>query len=243
MTCFRAALNQAYLNGLLTTDFSWRSKLRPINNADQRRELYLDRAQRLSFVEKATTDLGAFLRGLCQLPLRPGALAKLKAGDFDRRLKVLKIGKEKSGKDRRIKLPNVAAEYFETTPKDKLPTAPRFSRGDGKAWNKDASKGPAKAAAELAELSDGITAHILRHSVIAWAATEPRCFDNPGLPIPRVTARMLAMELHEWWVAWLRRNLIIKARLSHEDLILLQHQAQPHSSKKIATDWQVKVLG
>jgi hypothetical protein len=43
MTCFRAALNLAYLDGLLTTDFAWRSKLRPIKNADQRRELYLDR--------------------------------------------------------------------------------------------------------------------------------------------------------------------------------------------------------
>ena len=81
MTCFRAALNLAYLDGLLTTDYAWRSKLRPIKNADHPRELYLDRAQRLKFIEKAPGDLAAFLRGLSQLPLRPGALAKLKAGD------------------------------------------------------------------------------------------------------------------------------------------------------------------
>jgi integrase len=167
MTCFRAALNLAYLDGLLTTDFAWRSKLRPVKNADQRRELYLDRAQRLTFIEKAPTDLGAFLRGLCQIPLRPGALAKLKAGDFDRRLKVLKIGQDKSGKDRRIKLPNVTAEFFEAASKDKLPTAPLLSRGDGKAWNKDAWKGPVKAAAEAARLPDGTTAYTLRHSVIS----------------------------------------------------------------------------
>lgn len=78
MTCFRAALNLAYLDGLVTSDFAWRSKLRPIKNADRRRELYLDRAQRLKFIEKAPADLAAFLRGLCQLPLRPGALAKRK---------------------------------------------------------------------------------------------------------------------------------------------------------------------
>ena len=167
MTCFRAALNLAYLDGLLTTDFAWRSKLRPVKNADQRRELYLDRAQRLQFIEKAPADLGAFLRGLCQLPLRPGALAKLKAGDFDRRLKVLKIGQDKSGKDRRIKLPDVTAEFFETASKDKLPTAPLLSRADGKAWNKDAWKGPVKGAAEAAKLPDGTTAYTLRHSVIS----------------------------------------------------------------------------
>ena len=167
MTCFRAALNLAYLDGLLTTDFAWRSKLRPIKNADQRRELYLDRAQRLKFIEKAPTDLGAFLRGLCQLPLRPGALAKLQAGDFDRRLKVLKIGQDKSGKDRRIKLPDVTAKFFEGAAKDKLPTASLLSRADGKAWNKDAWKWPVKTAVEAAKLPDGTTAYTLRHSVIS----------------------------------------------------------------------------
>lgn len=167
MTCFRAALNLAYMDGLLTTDFAWRSKLRPIKNADQRRDLYLDRAQRVKFIENAPTDLGAFLRGLCQIPLRPGALAKLKAGDFDRRLKVLKIGQDKSGKDRRIKLPDVTAELFEAAAKDKLPTAWLLSRADGKAWDKDAWKWPVKAAVEAAKLPDGTTAYTLRHSVIS----------------------------------------------------------------------------
>ncbi len=167
MTCFRAALNLAYLDGLLTTDYAWRSKHRPIRNADQRRELHLDRAQRLKFIEALLPDLAAFLRGLCQLPLRPGALAKLKAGDFDRRLKVLKIGQDKCGKDRRIKLPNVTAEFFETASKDKLQTAPLLSRADGKTWNKDAWKGPVKSAAEAAKLPDGTTAYTLRHSVIS----------------------------------------------------------------------------
>jgi integrase len=167
MTCFRAALNLAYVDGLLTTDFAWRSKLRPIKNADQRRELYLDRGQRLKFIEKAPVDLAAFLRGLCQLPLRPGALAKLKAGDFDRRLKVLKIGQDKGGKDRRIKLPDATAEFFETAAKHKLPTAPLLARIDGKTWNKDAWKWPIKATVEAAGLPDGTTAYTLRHSVIS----------------------------------------------------------------------------
>jgi len=167
MTCFRAAMNLAYLDGLLTTDFAWRSKLRPIKNADQRREVYLDKAQRLKFIKQAADDLAAFLRGLCQLPLRPGALAKLQAGDFDRRLKVLKIGQDKSGKDRRIKLPDVTATFFEAAAKNKLPTAPLLSRADGKPWNKDAWKWPIKAAVKAANLPEGTTAYTLRHSVIS----------------------------------------------------------------------------
>jgi integrase len=167
MTCFRAALNLAYLDGLVTSDFAWRSKLRPIQNADQRREQYLDRSQRLALIDKAPPDLGAFLRGLCQLPLRPGALARLTVGDFNPRLNVLRIGQDKSGKDRRIKLPDVTAAFFERASKDKSPNAPLLARADGKAWNKDAWKGPVKTTAKAAELPDETTAYTLRHSVIS----------------------------------------------------------------------------
>ena len=106
-------------------------------------------------------------RGLALLPLRPGALAALLAGHYDRRLKVLKIGTDKNGKDRKIKLPDVTAELFDEASKDKLFTAPLLSRADGKAWNKDAWKWPVKAAAEAAELPPGTTAYTMRHSVIS----------------------------------------------------------------------------
>jgi site-specific recombinase XerD len=167
MSCFRAALNLAYDEGLVTSDFAWRSKLRPIKNADRRRETYLDRAQRRNFIEKACPDTAEFLHGLALLPLRPGALAGLKVGDYDRRLQVLKIGKDKSGIDRKIKLPAVTAQFLNEASKNKMPAAPLLSRSDGKAWNKDAWKWPVKAAAAAAELPPGTTAYTMRHSVIS----------------------------------------------------------------------------
>lgn len=75
MTGFRAALNRTCMGGLVTGDFAWRSKLGPIRNADCQRELHPDRARRLTIIGNAPPDLAAFLRGLCQRPLRPGALA------------------------------------------------------------------------------------------------------------------------------------------------------------------------
>ena len=167
MTCFRAALNLAFLDGLVTSDFAWRGKLRPIKNADRRRELYLDREQRLKFIENAPADLAALLRGLCQLPLRPGALAQLTASDYDQQLKVLRIGHDKAGKDRRIKMPDVTAAFLDRAGKGKLPSAPLLARADGKAWNKDAWKGPVKETVLGAELPEGTTAYTLRHSVIS----------------------------------------------------------------------------
>jgi integrase len=138
ITCLRAALNLAMADGLVTSDFAWRGKLRPVKNADHRRELYLDRAQRRLLVKHAAADLAAFLRGLSLLPLRPGALAALRAGDFDSRLQVPKIGNDKAGRDRRIKLPKPTAAFFAEAAKDKLPQAPLLSRSGEQVWNKDA---------------------------------------------------------------------------------------------------------
>ena len=171
MTCFRAALNLAYRDGFVTSDFAWKSKLLPIKNADRRRELYLDREQRRKMVDKAEPDLALFLRAMSLLPLRPGALAGLTVADFDRRLGVLRIGKDKAGADRRLKLPTATAAFMDEAAKGKLPAAPLLSRADGQAWNKDAWKWPVKAAVTAAELPEAATAYALRHSTITDLVT------------------------------------------------------------------------
>src|SRR3546814_12205898 len=87
MSPVRAALNRAFADGKVTTDFAWREDLKPIRNASRRRELYLDRTQRQKLLKHAAPDIGAFLRGMSILPLRPGALAALTVGDFEKRIK------------------------------------------------------------------------------------------------------------------------------------------------------------
>ena len=171
MTALRAALNFAHDNGAVTTDMAWRVALRPIQNADRRRNAYLDRTQRKALIEKVPADVGRFLRALSLVPLRPGALASLTAGSFDKRLKTLTVGKDKAGKDRQIRLPNVTAAFFEEQAKDKLPSAPLLRRANGAAWTKDAWKKPIKEAAKAAELSDAVTAYAMRHSVITDLVT------------------------------------------------------------------------
>ena len=93
-------------------------------------------------------------------------LCALTAGSFDKRLGVLTIGKDKAGKDRRIKLPEATAAFFAEQAKGTLPTAPLFAQAGGKAWNKDDWKRPIEDAAASAELPASTTAYALRHSVI-----------------------------------------------------------------------------
>jgi integrase len=165
ITPFRAALNLAFEEGWVTTDFAWRGKLKPLEDADKKRELYLDKDQRLKLIGAAAPDLALFLRGMAMLPVRPGALAALKVGDFDQRLMALKVKTDKTG-TRSIKLPMTTAELFKVAAKDKLPAAPLFARADGVAWNKDSWKYPVKDAAIASKMPEGTTAYTLRHSVI-----------------------------------------------------------------------------
>jgi integrase len=166
MTSLRAALNLALENGHAASDHAWRTKLRPVKDADGRRDIYLDAGQRRALIAHAPADLANFLRALSQLPLRPGAMATLKVSAFDSRLATLAISKDKAGSDRRIGLPSATAEFLTDRCKGKRPDQPLLSRADGSAWNKDAWKKPLKQAARRAGLPEGTVAYALRHSAI-----------------------------------------------------------------------------
>jgi integrase len=176
MAMLRAALNKILALGAPDTEAAWQEALKPIKNADRQRNLYLDRGQRRALLDKIEPWAEPFVRTLCLLPLRPGAVANLTVADFDKRTSELSIGKDKSGKPRRILLPAGAAKLFARQVKGKLPNAPLLMQANGKPWNKDAWKGPIAEAAVEAKLPIGTTAYTLRHSTITDLV-------NGGLPL------------------------------------------------------------
>ena len=171
MTALRAALNAALDHGEALNDQAWRLALRPIESADGRRNIYLDRGARRALLEKLPEDARAFARALSLLPLRPGAIASLTVGEFDARRSELTIGKDKAGKARRILLPPETATYFKEHCRSKLPAAPIFARAGGGAWNSDSWKLPIKDAVRAAKLPEAATAYTLRHSTITDLVT------------------------------------------------------------------------
>lgn len=183
MTALRAALAAVMQPGMPGSDAAWQEALRATRNADGRRTLTLDREERRMLLAHIEAEAAPFLRGLCLLPLRPGALASLKVGDFDKRTSELSIAKDKKGKDRRIVVPAEAAALFTEQAKDKLPGAPLFMRANGEAWNKDAWKKPIKRAAKAAGLPAAVTAYTMRHSVIT---------DLVGLGLPLLTIAQIS---------------------------------------------------
>ncbi|WP_241461744.1 tyrosine-type recombinase/integrase [Aurantiacibacter luteus] len=166
MVPLRAALGRLLTPGAPNTDAAWQEALRPIKGADKRRELYLDRNERMRLLQAADEAVVPFMRALCILPLRPGALASLKASHFDARTRTLTIGKDKTGRPRQISVPETVAKFLEQQCLGRLPKAPMFSRADGREWTKDSWKGPIKDAAAGAKLPQAVAAYTLRHSVL-----------------------------------------------------------------------------
>ena len=166
MAVLRAALAKVLSPGAPNSEAAWQEALKATPNADGQRTLYLDRSERRKLLEKIDAEAAPFVRALCLLPLRPGALAALTAGDFDKRTSELTIGKDKTGKPRRIQLPKEAANLFAGQIKNKLPSAALLMRANGKAWNKDSWKQPIAAAVAAAQLPSDATAYTLRHSTI-----------------------------------------------------------------------------
>ena len=171
MTALRAALNHAMDHRLVTSDDAWRVPLRPIPNADGRRDVYLPIEARRALVASAPADLGNLLKGMASLPLRPGALADLRVSNFDPTLKVLKVGKDKAGMDRSIKLPQHTASFLASLAAGKAPSCNLFQRESGKPWSKDAWKKPIKVVAAALGLPQSVTIYVLRHSVITDLVT------------------------------------------------------------------------
>lgn len=166
MTVVRAALSKVLSPGAPNSEAAWQEALKATPNANGRRTLYLDRNQRRKLLEKMDGEAAPFVRALCLLPLRPGALAALTAGDFDKRTAELTIGKDKTGKPRRIQLPQEAAKLLTAQAKNKLPGAALLMRANGKAWDKNSWKVPIAAAVAAAKLPGDATAYTLRHSTI-----------------------------------------------------------------------------
>lgn len=171
MVPLRAALNRALEDGLIASDIAWRVALKPVKNADRRRGLYLERKERSRLIEQAADELKPFLRGMSLLPLRPGALAALTAGDFNPKLKSLRIGTDKTGGERWIKVPPATSDFLAEQAKGKLPAAPLIGTAGGQHWTKDRWKRPIRDAVTAAKLPQATTAYTLRHSVITDLVT------------------------------------------------------------------------
>jgi len=189
MVPLRAALSRVLSPGAPGTDAAWQEALKAVSRADGQRKLRLNRSERQRLLAAVSAEAAPFVRALCILPLRPGALAALVAGDYDGRTRTLAIGKDKSGKARQITVPVVIGDFLAEQIKGKLPAAPMFMRSNGEAWDRNTWGDAIGEAAKAAHLPSGTVAYTLRHSTITELVTN----GLPLLTIAQLSGTSVAM--------------------------------------------------
>jgi DNA-binding CsgD family transcriptional regulator len=78
-----------------------------------------------------------------------------------------------------------------------------------------------------------------RTSLLCLGSRTPGHFEQDQRPSHRILARGLAAEMHEWWSARIRRELVDTAQLTPTELSLVRHQCAGHGSKHIASELNV----
>lgn len=136
MTGIRAALNYAKKLNQVASDLAWREALKPVEDATNSRDVYLNRQQRKALIDAAPPDFAGFLTALCLMPLRPGAMAKLTGEKFASELGVLSVGKDKGKKKRKVLLPTATAAFFNELAQGRPPDCALLTRADGKGWDR-----------------------------------------------------------------------------------------------------------
>jgi len=169
MTPLRATMNLAFENQWVVRN-SWKAALKPISvrqdpTVERSRTDYLTKTERHALASVVEHELSPFLEVLCLIPVRPGALAKLKVHNYDKRQRLLTIATDKAN-PRSIHVPEVLHQLLVRITRNKLPTAPLICTQDGGHWNKDKWKAPFKQAVKQLKLPETTVMYTVRHSVI-----------------------------------------------------------------------------
>jgi len=78
-----------------------------------------------------------------------------------------------------------------------------------------------------------------RISLLCLGSPMAGYFEGAGFGRFKLGARALACELHDWWLARLRREMLAKMRITSSELELLRRQSQGQTSKRIAAEMHV----
>jgi integrase len=163
LTILRAALNQAFRDGVIASDVPWRS-VQPFREVDSPRLRYFtkDEVTRLSNAAQGNfRDL--FLAAL-HTGCRYGELGRMRAGDFNPDSGTVFVGQGKSGKARHVVLTDEGQRFFETLTAGRPGGALMLTHANGLGWGASHQIRPMAEACRAARIEPPAGFHILRHT-------------------------------------------------------------------------------
>ena len=163
LTILKAALNRAFIDGLVESDDAWR-RVKPFKNVDAPKIRYLTEGESRRLVNACPDDFRRLVSAALLTGCRYGELANLKAGDLDGANKIAHVRETKAGKPRAVHLTNEAVALLSGLAAGRPRPALLLAKGDGKAWGKGHQVRRLAEACNAAGIAPAINFHILRHS-------------------------------------------------------------------------------
>jgi integrase len=172
LTYLKAALNQAWRNGVTPDDSAWR-RVKPFKSVDAPVIRYLSQDE----ITRLFNAGGGGFRDLVNAALltgcRYGELCRLKVGDYNSDVGTLAIREAKSGQVRHVTLTDEAPELIERLVAGRSMGDVLFKRDDGRAWKRAEQLRPMREACRRAGITPAVGFHVLRHthaSILAMRA-------------------------------------------------------------------------
>lgn len=168
LTMLKAALNLAVRKRYVSPDqaLEWQ-EIKPDKDADGRRELYLDRAQRRALLNAAEQNVRDLIECIALTGCRPGDPAVALRRHYD--AKTGSVTFMTKGRIRTIPLSPTAKALLDRLAKDKPPNAHLFTQADGNAWTSRDWHEDVRTASAKAGLPRETVLYNLRHSWITDA--------------------------------------------------------------------------
>jgi integrase len=193
LTALKAALNLAVRNRRVhgNASIEW-GDVKPRAGGKRRRDLFLDRKQRLALLSRLAGNLRDLVEATALTGARAGELTSAKRSQFDKRTGLIEF-RGKTGA-RTVPLSPQATKLFERLAESKLPTVNLFVRDDpgeslGKPWAHSDWDDLIAEAAQLAGLPKGTCLYTLRHSFV----TEALLGGLPTLEVARLVGTSVQM--------------------------------------------------
>ncbi len=168
---FKAALNLAYKNRIITTNEGW-ATVEPFQDVGDARKVFLNESQINRLLKKTTGGFHKLIKSALLTGVRYGELAATKVEDFDPIHGTLRLQSRKGKGKLKVwdcYLSNDAITHFKMLAKDKLPTAHLHVKDDGTPWKRSHQHRPMQEAVKAAKLPKKTTLYALRHTYISRA--------------------------------------------------------------------------
>lgn len=175
-TVLRAALNHAFIEGMVESDHAWR-RVKPFQGVDAARTRYLTVEESQRLINAASPEFRPLVVAALLTGARYGELARLDVGDFNPDAGTITIRRSKSGRARHVFLSNEGVEFFSCITAGREADEPMLTRKDGTRWGDCHQVRPMHEACKAAKISPPIGFHGLRHTFASQAVMN-------GAPLP-----------------------------------------------------------